>query len=517
MTPEGELLAVFARWHQRVGKLAVWSGGEARLHDLLQMAVRLRAEQARHGVAFVDFPWESLLDRVAQWHYDYPLGAAEYSLADIRDVVLAAVESTRVEPLEDGVRRGAFRVGRISGGFRVRYRWDVSLEVADMYLERQARPGPLPGPTEAERQWAAGRSRDKLNAFAPSAEILQIAMRRTAAAVDAWRAAQQDLPLPDDFELGDGLTVGVMAQVLACLIAIAELSELAHARVRVPGTMLLHVRRDELAGWLVTGCEGLSAALAETAVLRLMAGSRRSVRSSVLLPNGPFVTLLPLTLFPRAIEPVMLRTAATEPGRYGPIGEKQGARARAWGLWLNGIPGVKVAEGLKVRGAGGRTLGDLDLLAIDPDVGKGIILELKWPIDALTLRDTEKNDDIIVAGSRQLAKCRRALRDGDGTVRPPPGWPALSDVKWTWGVGTPQQLYTGPLIESGIFATSFRYMRSLGSPQTIETVINALCEPDVPRLGQHYTVNKTKMQLGREVIQFDSIHVSDTTWRPRPA
>ena len=111
MTPEGELLAVFARWHQRVGKLAVWSGGEARLHDLLQMAVRLRAEQARHGVAFVDFPWESLLDRVAQWHYDYPLGAAEYSLADIRDVVLAAVESTRVEPLEDGVPQG-----RVQGG-----------------------------------------------------------------------------------------------------------------------------------------------------------------------------------------------------------------------------------------------------------------------------------------------------------------------------------------------------------------------------------------------------------------
>lgn len=80
-------------------------GSPARLHDLLQMAVRLRAEQARHGVALVDFPWESLLDRVAQWHYDHPLGTAEYSLADVRDAVLAAMESTRVEPLEAGVRR----------------------------------------------------------------------------------------------------------------------------------------------------------------------------------------------------------------------------------------------------------------------------------------------------------------------------------------------------------------------------------------------------------------------------
>lgn len=176
-----------------------------------------------------------------------------------------------------------------------------------------------------------------------------------------------------------------------------------------------------------------------------------------------------------------------------------------------------MAEGVKVRGAGGRTLGDLDLLAVDPNAGKGIILELKWPIDALTLHDTKKNDDIILAGSRQLAKRRRELRDGEGMVKLPPGWPALSDVEWTWGVGTPQQLYTGPLAEPEIFATSFRYMRSLGSPESIETVISALCEPDVPQLGQHYTVNKTTMQLGWDVIHFDSIHVRDTTWIPRPA
>jgi transcriptional regulator with XRE-family HTH domain len=144
-------------------------------------------------------------------------------------------------------------------------------------------------------------------------------------------------------------------------------------------------------------------------------------------------------------------------------------------------------------------------------------LELKWPIDALTLHDTKKNDDIILAGSRQLAKRRRELRDGDGMVKLPPGWPGLSDVEWTWGVGTPQQLYTGPLAEPEIFSTSFRYMRSLDSPETIETVISALREPDVPQLGQHYTVNKATMQLGWDVIHFDSIHVLDTTWRPRPA
>lgn len=61
-------------------------------------------------------------------------------------------------------------------------------------------------------------------------------MRRGAIAVDAWRGAHQDPPLPDDFELGDGLAVGIIAQVLVGLMAMVELGELAHARVRRPGT-----------------------------------------------------------------------------------------------------------------------------------------------------------------------------------------------------------------------------------------------------------------------------------------
>jgi hypothetical protein len=73
-----------------------------------------------------------------------------------------------------------------------------------MYLERQARPGPVPGPTEAELQWAAGQPRDRLNAFTPPIEILQAAMGRSAVAVDAWRLANQDPPLPDDFQPGTG-------------------------------------------------------------------------------------------------------------------------------------------------------------------------------------------------------------------------------------------------------------------------------------------------------------------------
>jgi hypothetical protein len=256
---------------------------------------------------------------------------------------------------------------------------------------------------------------------------------------------------------------------------------------------------------------------AETAIRRLMAGPGQSLRTSLLVPNGPVVTVLPLTMFPRAIDPLLLRTAASDPARYGPIGKRQGERAKVWGRWLAQIPRVKVAERLKMRGPGGRTAGDLDLVAVDPDAGKGIVFELKSPIDALTLPETEKTDGNILDACRQRGKNRRMLRDGEATAKMPPGWPAFSDVQWTWAVGTPQQLYTGPLPEPEIFATSFRYVKSLASPGTIEAMITALRKPDLPRLGQHYRVKKAVMQLGRHAVHRDTIHALDTTWTPRLA
>lgn len=517
MTPEDELLMVFSEWRRKVDDLAVWSGGEERLHDLLRIAVRPKAELARYGAEIADFPWESLVDRLIQWHYSHPLGTGEYSQAAVSEALFAALDSTRIEPMNAGIRAGAFKVKKTGGAFRVSYRWDVSPEVADMYLERQASPGPAPGPTEAELQWAAGQPREKLNAFTPPTELLQASTRRNAIAVDAWRAAHQDPPLPDDFPLGDGLTVGDMAQVLAGLMAVVELGELAHARVRRPGTTLFHAPREALVAYLTRACEGLSAVTADIAIRRLTAAPGLSLRTSLLVPNGPVITVLPLTMFPRAIDPVALRTAATDPDRYGPIGQRQGERAKAWGLWLGQIPRVKVAERLKMHGQDRRTVaGDLDLLAVDPDIGKGTIFELKWPIDALTLPETLKTDSNIMDACRQLGKNRRMLRDEEAMVKMPPGWPAFNDVQWTWAVGTPQQLYTGPLPEPEMFATSFRYVKSLGTPGTIETLINALRKPDLPRLGEHYTIGKVTMHLGRYVIHYDTIHALDKPWRPQP-
>jgi hypothetical protein len=62
----------------------------------------------------------------------------------------------------------------------------------------------LPRHTRSELQRAIVQPMEKLSAFTPPVEILQAAMRRRGIAFDAWRAARQDPPLPDEVELGDG-------------------------------------------------------------------------------------------------------------------------------------------------------------------------------------------------------------------------------------------------------------------------------------------------------------------------
>lgn len=515
MTPESELLEIFAGYRRRVDELAVWSADATRVHALLQMATRPRAESLRRGLDLGDFPWETLIDLMLEWHYSHPEGTNDCLEKDVFDALLLATVFTRIVPLESGIRTGVFRVRRTGNDFRVLHRWDIAPEVADLYLERNSRVHTAQVPSPAEMEWAAVQPRGRLNAFDPPIDLLRAVAGRAVASMQAWREAQPEGYLADDFDLGDGLDVHSMVEVLSVLMAITELGELAHAKIHLPGTMLFHARRSTLIGWLEQLCEDSTVPQLEIALDRLTVGPGRSVRRSLLVPNGEIITILPLLLFPRAFDSLMLRTAAYDPGRYGPIGQRQGNRARAWAVWLRAIPGTQVAERLKVRNAAGKTVGDLDVVALDSSTTSGVIFEVKWPIDAVTLPEVLKTDDAIVAAARQLGQVRRLIATEEADVELPRGWPAFREVDWTWCVGTPQQLTTRPLPEPGITATSMRYLASLDVAGRLTDVIELLNTPDWPKVGDHYVVRKTTLELDRHRLHVDSIHMRDVDWLPR--
>ncbi|MFI7670814.1 hypothetical protein, partial [Nocardia sp. NPDC049526] len=245
---------------------------------------------------------------------------------------------------------------------------------------------------------------------------------------------------------------------------------------------------------------------------------RCSIRTSLLVPNenASVITILPLLMFPRVLDAIMLRTAATDPNRYGPIGQRQGARAKALTEWIGRIPGVKAVERVKLKSPSGRVLGDLDVVAIDPDLRRGIIFEVKWPIDAVTLNEALKTEEWIAAAASQLAGCRRLLNTPDSDVQFtfPSGWPELRDVEWEWCVCTPQQLSPRPLSEPDMTATSFRYLTSLAAPSSLDDIVKILRKPDYPKLGKHYAVERIRIELDRHVINMDAIGVLDIDWLP---
>jgi hypothetical protein len=378
VTPEQELKDLISGWREQVDRLSIWSAGEDRLHALMSAALEIRASAARNGVGFPQFSWEAFLDFLLSWHFKHPIGQGPCREDDVSAAVHAAMTAMRLEPLSAALRAGAYRVRKTGGvKFRVSYKWDMGLEVADMYLERQATPTSLEEATSEELEWASKQSRNRLNQFFPPEDVIGATMDRTRRAVQAWRDVHQDPPLADDTDLGEGLTVGVMAKVLAALMAMAELGEMAHSTARARGTTLQHTTEEAIVEWLSRLCDDLPHELATQAVRRLMAGPGKSLRTSLLIPHGGIITVLPIVTFPRAIDAIVLRTAASDPARYGPIGKRQGERAKVWGRWLASIPGVKVTEGAKVRSSGGRTAGDLDVVAIDPVSRKGLVLEIK--------------------------------------------------------------------------------------------------------------------------------------------
>jgi hypothetical protein len=345
LTPEEELRNLISDWREQVDRLPIWSAGEERLHALVSRAISIKASTARNGIVYPEFSWDALIDFLISWHFKHKFGTGPCHEEDVSDAVSAAMTAMRLEPLAAALRVQAYRVRKTGDAkFRVSFRWDMGLEVADMHLERRAAPVDLEEPTENEIKWASEQNRSKLNSFHPPDDVISATMERTRRAIQSWRAVHQDPPLSDDTDLGEGLTVGTMAEVLAALMAMAELGEMAHSTARVRGATLQHSTEEAITEWLGQLCENLPQDVATKAIRRLMAGTGKSLRTSLLLPNSGLITVLPLVMFPRAIDAIVLRTAASDPARYGPIGKRQGERAKVWGKWLGAIPGVKVSK-----------------------------------------------------------------------------------------------------------------------------------------------------------------------------
>ncbi|MGW7523057.1 hypothetical protein [Streptomyces sp. NPDC054783] len=511
MKPELELLDTVTSARAQVEAHPAWNSGPERIYDLLRTATKLRAMEITAGLVS-DLPWESVLAQLVAWHHEFPVGSGPCDERSATEVTALAAMAQRLDHLETGVRSGAYQV-RLSGGkFRVRHRWNPSVEVADMILAEAATPTLLPKLSEAERRWISTRSVDSRSGPPPA--VLRAAVDRATETIEAYRQAVPEGQVPDTFPLGEGMTAGDMVRVLAVIMAVASLcEETAHRLARLEST-LAHLRVPQLMSLLAEFCPTVSTAHQALAVQRLTYRAGRSYRTSPLVQYGDTLIICPPLVTPRAVDAIMLRSAAHNPRSFGSVGREQGERATAWADWLRATPGVLVAERLPATRADGRSAGDLDVVVVDPAKGVGVCIEIKWPIEAVSLPEAMKVENWVTSAARQLDRLRGELRSGTARVQLPDGWPAFDSIDWTWCVGTPQQLCLRPLPVPEMHATSLRYVQALGTPPGLDALVDILVKPDLPREGEHFAVSKRSFPVGRRQVHLDTIGVSTDRWRP---
>ncbi|MFG3225172.1 hypothetical protein ACGF07_10365 [Kitasatospora sp. NPDC048194] len=512
MTPEAELLDAIVDRRAQVRQHTAWASGSDRIYGLLRAATKLRAMEITAGVE-TDVPWETVLAQLIEWHHELPLGEHDFREDAAVELVAAVAGLARLDALETSIRAGAYEVRRSRDVLRVRHRWDPAVEVADIYLEQGALPHDVPALSETERRWISTRPVD--SRVGPPVKVLAAAVERAGAAMAAYRQALPEGYLPDSFALGDGLTVGSMARVLAVLMGLASLCEHTAVRLSRLESTLAHMHLPELHAVLAEMCPTVPEEHRVAAVQRLLFRRGRSARTSPLVRHGERIILCPPLLTPRAIDPIVLRSAASDFRRFGSVGRAQGERAAAWTEWLAGVPGTLVAERVPAYRAGGKRAGDLDVIAVDPVRRIGLCVEIKWPIDAVTSTEVVKIENWASSAARQLDRLRGELRSDTATAELPDSWPAFDSIDWTWCVGTPQQLCLGPLPVPNMSAISLRYLLKLGRPSGLPQVLDVLRNPVLPSEGVHFQIVRKTLRVGARLVDLDTIGISPYHWRPR--
>ncbi|WP_146223251.1 hypothetical protein [Nocardiopsis sp. L17-MgMaSL7] len=478
---------------------------------LLQCATRLRAMEFARGID-TEVPWETVLAQIITWHHELPLGEGACDSEDALEICIAALASARLDNLEGTVRAGGYEVRRRGNAFRVRFRWDPAIEAADMHLEQAAHPTSLPELSSTEREWIRGRSRTSREL--PPPEVLHAAAQRAQSAIDIHRQALPEGTLPDTFRLDEGLTVGHATAVLSVIMGLASLCESTAHILKRTETTLAHIHRDKLSEMVADQLPTVPSEHVEATIERLTFKKGRSCRASPLAEVQGNVIVCPPLITPRAVDTIILRSSAYDPNRYGPIGQRQGRRAEKWKDWLGEIPGVLVSERIRARRQDNRIAGDLDVVAVDPQQRRGVCLEVKWPIDAISLPEVIKIEDWVKSASAQANRLRTELTSGEATVQLPHGWPKFSDIDWTWAVATPQQLCLRPVPFDDIHVTSFRYMTGLDAPSSLDQVIDILISPDLPVENIDFHIGTREFMIGHQKVVLDVIELQDKIWKP---
>jgi hypothetical protein len=216
-------------------------------------------------------------------------------------------------------------------------------------------------------------------------------------------------------------------------------------------------------------------------------------------------------------ERTLLRAASADPANSGALGNVLGERARRWRDRLASIPHVEVFERVLVRDGLGRTLGDLDVVAVDAADQLLLVFETKWPIDASTLAESYKIDALFDSGRQQVNRLSDAIEAGEAEPVWPRGAsvPPMSSARW-W-VGSAQQLDSRPAsAQETVHTTALRLLEHLLPCGSLRELDAKLRFPPLPTRGIEFDLAEQTVRAGRVTIHFPALVLAPGMPTPPP-
>jgi hypothetical protein len=553
--------------------LAVWHDGRATLSKLLTHCTLQRlyeeAELLRSGIgpglprpdaevedsAYTEHRdrWRHAVATIVEWHGELCLpeqslvpipppprnlsnrGAAKrhkrnrprrVSDRDYLDAVALASDWAELDPIRVGLRTGDMEVAKASG----RHVWIANLRRADVEaLDIFLAFVTLPGSDGVEHEgpdlitkWFVSNSLAEPDSHGlpprhPSAFTLLNSLP-SHLRLQAWTETEtglrrQGATVADDLDLG-GITFADSRTCYAFLLSQIHLNRLGAFHFSAPEAMLWAIRPSNLERALA---QRVSRSAARAFIEMCTFSRGRSPVSAPLVPNGEFILIPSEIVSPIAYERTLLRAASANPSKAGQLGNVLGDRALRWAQRLRAIPGCLTAEGVRIKDTQGRTVGDLDVVAWDPNQRLMVVIETKWPVDAATLAESFKVDAMFDKGADQLRRLRSVLNDGSAIVNWPSTWQVPPDTTWSWWVGSAQQLDSRqPRQPDDIGTTSLRLVEHLLPARDLLDLTNRMAAVSLPKRGLDWDLEPRAVSAGHLTLHYDALGVLGSPQAPPP-
>ncbi|MEU1913547.1 hypothetical protein [Streptomyces massasporeus] len=503
-------------------ELSIWNCGTAALHALLaSVSVRYLREVQKGSPGARDREdgkpggetrdWANMTAHLVEWAFLYCDSSisGEPTLQQIDEALDLAQNWSVIEIGLEGGKAGRVRVEQKGKELLIEPIANPSIEVLDMLLEEidtrnvdENTVGPSLEPAYEFFRSQQGR-RGVYRNLPTWIGGLYIQHMKNYVSNRAWE-------MPLDTDLG-GLTLREAIPLMGTIKGMSFLQLTLFRGEPNLETAYLAMRPETLTRWL-RRYNPKSAVIDKFIDLLTYRGpGGKTPFSAPIIPWGDQL-VMPFALLADGLEERMiLRAAASNPSASGKLGTSLGRLGNKWASRLGEIPGVKVATEVKVLAYNRRKIGDLDIVALDPDRKSGLIVEAKWPIDARVLADAWKQESAIDKGREQIERLKGEISDG-AIVKLPQGWPQFSDVEWTWIVGTAR--YLDPRRSSdGPPVTCLRLVEQLLPATSVHDLLQKLTNFPYPQEGREFTLSWKRVVVGGITVKARMIELLATTPR----